>query len=692
MKIQRLRLRNYGPVRDFDFSPGNWELIYGGNESGKTALVEVLAYVLLKRNLKLLRYGKAADLLLTVEQNGAVLSAVDKKAAGLLPAAEICSLHYVPASESDLYTKDRQNFWEGVKIALSQSRAGMTYAYIIKKIYERTGLQAKEKDWTSAKKPLVTSRQERRQTLVSYFMQMEKIDEIRQRTKQLTLECAALEQELKQLQDGKKYQEYMVLKELFESYRANKNALADLQRYDESYLTTWQALETEKKSRRSIDQNLQTNRAEQARIEKELAELKRQEEIIKRSGLENQLAPTVPTPAPTMFVPILLFLSGMLGLILCFRFQLPLLLPLALFGASILAFAVVQYKKTAGYRARLKDELVLERARVLFPNLKDFNDLKSRIEKVRLEKVRIEAVLEEKQKTLSSLAGGRPPDQVEEEINDLRNKTGLPELADLQKKITEKRRRLDEQRVIRTQIQTLLKEENENRWPDLIASRAVPEPFVPVDLKREPAVAAQLEKKQRERSDLQQRIDIFEASRREIHGVDDYRAAWQELNHLERELADLELEKKAAIKIEEVLTALSRELDDFIAGIINGPNGLDEYFRLATGRYRAVQVHDRNLTVTDDAGRVFDVEKLSSGTRDQLLLCFRLAALNKIYPSGTFLLLDDALIFADWPRRQAMVSLLKRFSEQGHQVIYLSSDDHTRDLFEAAGARITSLR
>ncbi len=691
MKIHRLRLRNYGPVRDFDFSPGTWELIYGGNESGKTALVEVLAYALLKRNLKLLRYGKAADLLLELEHDGAVFSAADKKAAGLLPAAEICSLHYVPASESDLYARDGQNFWEGIKIALSQSRAGMTYAYIIKKIYERTGIQAKEKDWTSAKKPLVTSRQERRQALVSYFTQMEKIDEIRQRTKQLAQECAALEQELKQLQDGKKYQEYKALKELFENYRANKNALADLQRYDESYLAAWQALETEKKSRQGIDHNLQSSREEQARIEKELAELKKQEEIIKRSGLENQLAPTMPPPAPTMFVPILLFLLGMLGLILCFRFRLPLLLPLALFGASILALAVVQYKKSAGYRARLKDELVLERARVLFPDLKDFNDLKDRIEKVRLERVRLEAVLEEKQKILSSLADDRLPDRLAEEINDLRNKTGLPELAELQKKIAEKRRRLDEQQVIRTQIQTLLREENENRWPDLIADRAVPEPLTAVDLKREPAVAAQLEKKRREQSDLQQRIEIFEASRREIHGVDDYRAAWQELNRLERELADLELEKKAAVKIEEVLTTLSRELDDFIAGIITGPNGLDEYFRLATGRYRSVQVHDRYLTVTDDAGREFDVEKLSSGTRDQLLLCFRLAALNKIYPGGTFLILDDALIFADWPRRQAMVSLLKQFSARGHQVIYLSSDDHTRDLFQTAGARITAI-
>lgn len=693
MKIRRLRLRDYGPIRDLEYEPGGWELVHGGNESGKTALVEALAYVLLKKNVKLIRYGKPQDLQLEIEQAGSVYAAGEKKAAGLLPPSEISSLHYVQASESELYARDGANFWEGIKIALSRTGAGRTYAHIIKKIYEKAGIQAKEKDWTAAKKPLVAARTERRAALMEFFTRMERIEEDRQRAKQLARECAAAEAELKRIQDWKKFQEHRSLRELFDRWRAGKEALAGYQRFDERYLDAWRALEAEKKSRFGIEENLQRSREDRTRLEKELTELKRQEGIITSGGLEERSAPARPAPpAPTMFVPILLFLAGLLGLVLAFRFHFTLLVPLGLFGASIIALVVVQYRKYAGQRGALEDELFLEKARLLFPDVRNFEDLRRRIEGVRIARAKVETALAEKQGLQQAMAGAKPMEQVEQEINEFRNKTGLPELSALQEKIAEKNHRQADQEVLRGQLQARFKETDENRWAGLLADLAVPEPEAAADPKPEAALAARLDKQRRELADLQHRIDVFEAARREVHGVDDFRAALQELNRLEHELEELELEKRAAVKIEEVLTAISGELDDFITGIITGPGGLDEYFRQATGRYRTVLVQGHDLRVTDDEQRELSVDQLSSGTRDQLLLCFRLAALEKIYPDGTFLILDDAFIFADWPRRQAMVQLLKRFSEKGHQVLYLTSDDHTRDLFHAAGARITALQ
>ncbi len=693
MKILRLRLKGYGPIRDLKLEPGDWELVHGGNESGKTALVEALAYVLLKKNVKLIRYGKPTDLHLEIEHNGATYAAGDKKAAVLLPTAEISSLHYVQASESELYAKDAANFWEGIKIALSRTGAGLTNAHIIKKIYDKVGIQAKEKDWTVAKKPLVTSRLERRAALMTFFTQMEQIEETRQRAKKLAQDCAAAETELKLIQDWKKFREYQALRELYDRFRAGKNALTDFQRFEERYLETWRTLEAEKKSRLGIEENLQRSREELAQIEKEVADLKRQDDIIRNGGLDGRLTPSPPPPAaPTMFLPILLFLAGLLGLILSFRFHFTLLVPFGLFGASIIALAIVQYKKYTGQRTMLEDELVLVRARVLFPDIKTFDDLRRRIEGIRIARARAEATLSEKQNLLQTMAGTKPMEQIEQEINELRNKTGLPEMRILQEKIGEKSHRQNDHDVIRTQLQMQLKETDENRWEALVAARAAGEPGTPADLKREAALLSRLEKQRSELTVLQNRIAVFETARREIHGVDDYRAALLELNQLERELEGFDLEKKAAIKIEEVLTAISGELDDFITGIITGPNGLDEYFHRATGRYRSVQVHGHDLRVVDDGERVFGVDQLSSGTRDQLLLCFRLTALEKIYPAGTFLILDDAFIFADWLRRKAMVALLKQFSDKGNQVLYLTSDDHTRDLFAQAGAHITELK
>jgi exonuclease SbcC len=136
---------------------------------------------------------------------------------------------------------------------------------------------------------------------------------------------------------------------------------------------------------------------------------------------------------------------------------------------------------------------------------------------------------------------------------------------------------------------------------------------------------------------------------------------------------------------------MSSELDEFIEDILSGENSLSDYFKFVTERYDQVTVKNRDFVVTDLSGKSYDVEELSSGARDQLLLCFRIAALHKVYPDGAFLVLDDAFIFADWQRRQRIAQLVKKFVEQGNQVIYLTSDDHTRDLFAEFGANVTTL-
>lgn len=696
MKIRSITLKEYGPIRDFSLTPANFELIFGFNESGKTAIVEALINILFKKTSRVIRYGKPQDIRIEIEHAGQVLNPADKKTAGVLPMGEIGNLHYVQASETELYQKDGANFWEGVKLTLSQAGAGTTYAKIIKKIYEKVGLQAKEKDWAVAKKPVVQGVLDRKVKLETYFAKMDEIEGNKKRARTLAEECAVLEKESRTTREMKQYLAYENLRDQHARYRANKNALADHQRYEDRYLEEWRQLDADKKSRGNLETNLQKTRDELNRLEKDFAGLKRQDDFIRQAGFEAQLAaPKTARPEPNLFYPALIALAGVAVLILAFRFHFTMFIPTAIFAAAAAAFLIVQYRRAGIKKDLYENELTLEKARLMFPELKSFEDLRKKIEAVRIAGAGAEAAIREKRGILQQLSGAQPLDRIDQAINELRNKTGLAEFTDLQKKIAEKNRLRAENDGLRAKIGSIIEEPEETRWPDLIAKRKVEKPETPIpsgDQDREDEIRRKLDEKNRELDDLRHRIGVFESAKREIYAVTDYREALIEYNDLTGRSAVFELEKRAALKAEEILNTLSEELDDFIRDIARGTGSLSEYFQAATGHYPEVAIRDRDFIAVDRSGREFPAGLLSSGTRDQLLLCFRMAALEKFYPDGSFLILDDAFIFSDWPRRQKMVELLKRFADKGGQVIYLTSDDHTREIFAAAGAHVTTIK
>jgi len=695
MKIRNIKLKEYGPIRDFSLEPSDFEIVYGRNESGKTALVEALINVLFKKTAKVIRYGKPRDIQVELDDAGRTINPADKKSAPDLPAGDIGNLHYIQSSETELYQKDGTGFWEGIKLTLSQTGAGMTYAKIIKKVYEKVGLQAKEKNWAVAKKPVVQGVVERKDKLEKYFTQIDEITATKKRAQALSEECARLEKELQAIRSAKQFISYQAIRDLLERYRGNKNVLADYQRYDDRYLEEWRQLEAEKKSRGNIDANLQRSKADLERLEKDLSGLKHQDDFIRHGDFERLLALPVQTRTePNLFLPILLFLIGVAALILSYKFRFSPFFPVALFGACVAAFIFVQYRRGVIRKDFYETELLLEKGRLMFPDLKNREDLRKKIESVRVNLAVVESAYREKQEMLQQLSGTQPRDEIDRKINDLRNKTGLAEFTDLRDKIAEKNRLRAEGAGLKAKLESNLEERDESRWPDLIEKRKTVKPSAPVpraDPEREEEVNAIREKKNRELDGLRHTIGVFEASREQIFGVDDYRAALIEYNRLTEQAAEFELEKMAALKAEEVLNGMSEELDDFIRDIARGDRGLSDNFQRVTGRYKEVVIRDRDFIAIDHDGREFPIEQLSSGTRDQLLLCFRMAALEKLFPAGSFMILDDAFIFSDWPRRQKMVELLKSFAGMGNQVIYLTSDDHTRGIFAASGAHVTTI-
>jgi uncharacterized protein YhaN len=69
-----------------------------------------------------------------------------------------------------------------------------------------------------------------------------------------------------------------------------------------------------------------------------------------------------------------------------------------------------------------------------------------------------------------------------------------------------------------------------------------------------------------------------------------------------------------------------------------------------------------------------------------VLLALRVGfAARWLKKDGLFLVLDDAFQHADWERRERLVDLVMDLARSGWQILYLTMDDHIRDLFNEKG-------
>lgn len=172
-----------------------------------------------------------------------------------------------------------------------------------------------------------------------------------------------------------------------------------------------------------------------------------------------------------------------------------------------------------------------------------------------------------------------------------------------------------------------------------------------------------------------------------------------ELRDCRREIRDIELDREAGRLAGDVFGSMDEALEERLEEALSreGDFSVADALRRVTGRYAAVaREGDGALTVRDERGRAFPLEALSRGARDQVYLALRIglagAALGAAaVEEPAFLLLDDAFLTADWERRERMVEASRTLAERGWQVIYLTCDTHLRELFEEAGARIVEL-
>ena len=157
----------------------------------------------------------------------------------------------------------------------------------------------------------------------------------------------------------------------------------------------------------------------------------------------------------------------------------------------------------------------------------------------------------------------------------------------------------------------------------------------------------------------------------------------------QNDLNILEAKITAGIIVHDVISQLRQEEDFKILQGLQSEVVLKPLKEI-THHYNKLSLDGERLIVSDDY-RNFYLQELSTGAREQIMLALRIGFSSKLLKKDTlFLILDDAFQHSDWDRRKILIKQLSDIAKTGWQIIYLTMDDHIKELFDEAGKEFKS--
>lgn len=149
---------------------------------------------------------------------------------------------------------------------------------------------------------------------------------------------------------------------------------------------------------------------------------------------------------------------------------------------------------------------------------------------------------------------------------------------------------------------------------------------------------------------------------------------------VKKEFKEIESKIISGIKVHEIIEEFHQEED---IKLIEGLNSqeVSEYLSTLTGKYKKLSFEEAGIAVSDDYDN-FLLKDLSTGAKEQVMLALRIGFLKRsMKQDSAFLILDDAFQHSDYVKRPILVKTLFQLANDGWQIIYLTMDDHIRDLF-----------
>ncbi len=164
---------------------------------------------------------------------------------------------------------------------------------------------------------------------------------------------------------------------------------------------------------------------------------------------------------------------------------------------------------------------------------------------------------------------------------------------------------------------------------------------------------------------------------------DDWNTIIEKLYEKQKDTLEQLKEKEASIVagilVHQTIDEFQSKEDERLQATINSTDFSRTLLHI-TGRYDKLIPYGDQIVISSDMGD-FDMRDLSTGTKEQVLFALRVSLAKKIMNDSAFFILDDAFQHSDYDRRPKLVDQLFDLSDDGWQIIYLTMDDHIRQLF-----------
>lgn len=731
VRIERLAIRDYGPLRDLLLEPGDVTVVYGPNEAGKTSCIDALVRALRERvrsgNQKLVegfREGPGfvgqIELKLSPEQGG--------------PLIDLLREH--PSLARLFIVRDGDASLEGGRSWLDAIR-GRLIGIDLGTVAERVRVAAA----LTPAGELREARQDERQRLAERLARVDAfladlpsiallVEDI-ERTERQRRETREL---CGRLRLAERHERYRIAREAARSWRAAGDELAALERYGDEDLNQWReavsAVRTAAAVAKSAEHDVQRLRDELTLASEEVRkrELAAEHAIslsteTTRRDLEAsvsaarmlrsaaQLWALWRTPLAIMGTLLLLLAVGVGIEALARPEDAPRSASLGLAAgaaafAGLLAGALAIVATSRMRRAAQAEERAIANCGALLRRASTLDDCAAQLAEIAsgAERAQMErgAAAERKRQVESALAAAQRIeterlarlDEAQRQIADVRARVRLASIDQLEDKLRQRTRAASAREQARRTLASLLGDVPDSDIDRRIELLAVPDPGIAADPTE--LMAAEQRIEQLDARLMRLRTELGDRRERTLAavGLPDLSAAEAERSRLAASIAEIDREATAAKLCLAALRELAQDIDRPLREAL-GPEagGAGAYLaRLTAGRYRSVVLDgDGRLAVERKDGSRFGSEALSRGARDQLALAVRLALVRRLLGEPGFLVLDDAFLSSDETRREALATAIGELAQEGWQILYFTFDPLLRDRLARLHAKLVDL-